>query len=133
MHRIEPVGELPLMRHARSRGAPASHHGERSFNAAPFPARPIARPICRGRACMRGRQTTVLFPSSKPKVILGSMRVLQGNGLGSVQDAPREITDAQRHDARPLGASMKRRRCGNRPARYYPAKQSDTPGFVRSF
>ncbi len=28
------------------------------------------------------------------------MRVLQGNGLGSVQDAPGEGTDAQRHDAR---------------------------------
>jgi hypothetical protein len=28
------------------------------------------------------------------------------------------------------GAKMK---CGKRPERYYPANQSDTPGFVRSF
>ena len=29
------------------------------------------------------------------------MRVLQGHRVGAVQDAPRENTDAQRHDARP--------------------------------
>jgi hypothetical protein len=32
-----------------------------------------------------------------------------------------------------LGAKMKCDRCGKRPERYYPANQSDTPGFVRSF
>jgi hypothetical protein len=31
-----------------------------------------------------------------------------------------------------LGARMKWDRCGKRPERYYPVKQSDTPGFVRS-
>jgi hypothetical protein len=31
-----------------------------------------------------------------------------------------------------LGARMKCDRCGKRPERYYPANQSDTPGFVRS-
>jgi hypothetical protein len=30
-----------------------------------------------------------------------------------------------------LGAKMKCDRCGKRPERYYPANQSDTPGFVR--
>ena len=29
------------------------------------------------------------------------MRVLQGNGLGPIQDDPGETTDAQRYDARP--------------------------------
>jgi hypothetical protein len=32
-----------------------------------------------------------------------------------------------------LGARMRRDKCGKRPERYYPANQSDTPGFVRSF
>jgi hypothetical protein len=32
-----------------------------------------------------------------------------------------------------LGAKMRCDKCGNRPARYYPAKQSDAPGFARSF
>ena len=32
-----------------------------------------------------------------------------------------------------LGAKMKCDRCGKRPERYYPANESDTPGFVRSF
>src|SRR5712672_166861 len=30
-----------------------------------------------------------------------------------------------------LGAKMKCDRCSKRPERYYPANQSDTPGFVR--
>jgi hypothetical protein len=30
-----------------------------------------------------------------------------------------------------LGAKMKCNKCGKRPERYYPANQSDTPGFVR--
>jgi len=32
-----------------------------------------------------------------------------------------------------LGAKMRCDKCGKRPERYYPANQSDTPGFVRSF
>ena len=32
-----------------------------------------------------------------------------------------------------LGAKMRCKKCGKRPGRYYAAKQSDTPGFVRSF
>jgi len=64
---------------------------------------------------------------------LDRMRVLQGHGLGAVQDAPRESTNAQRHDAHQLGAKMRCDKCGKRPERYYPANQSDTPGFVRSF
>jgi hypothetical protein len=31
-----------------------------------------------------------------------------------------------------LGARMRCDKCGERPERYYPANQSDTPGFVRS-
>ena len=31
-----------------------------------------------------------------------------------------------------LGAKMKCDKCGKRPEQYYPANQSDTPGFVRS-
>ena len=30
-------------------------------------------------------------------------------------------------------AKMRCKKCGNRPERYYPAKQSDAPGFARSF
>ena len=30
-----------------------------------------------------------------------------------------------------LGAKMKCDRCGKRPEPYYPAKQSDAPGFVK--
>ena len=32
-----------------------------------------------------------------------------------------------------LGAKMRCDKCGKRPKRYYPAKQSETPGFVRTF
>ena len=32
-----------------------------------------------------------------------------------------------------LGARMKGDRCGKRPERYYPARQTDAPGFARSF
>ena|ERR1700716_1234076 len=32
-----------------------------------------------------------------------------------------------------LGARMRCDKCGKRLERYYPANQSDTPGFVRSF
>jgi hypothetical protein len=32
-----------------------------------------------------------------------------------------------------LGAKMKCDKCGKRPQRYYPARQSDAPGFARSF
>jgi hypothetical protein len=32
-----------------------------------------------------------------------------------------------------LGARMRCDKCGKRPERYYPANQSDTPEFVRSF
>lgn len=31
-----------------------------------------------------------------------------------------------------LGAKMRWDKCGKRPARYYPAKPGDTPGFVRT-
>ena len=32
-----------------------------------------------------------------------------------------------------LGAKMRCDKCGKRPERYYPAKQTDAPGFARSF
>jgi hypothetical protein len=32
-----------------------------------------------------------------------------------------------------VGAKMKCDRCGKRPERYYPARQSDAPGFARSY
>ena len=32
-----------------------------------------------------------------------------------------------------LGAKMRCDKCGKRPERYYPAKQSDAPGFARSY
>jgi hypothetical protein len=54
---------------------------------------------------MAGWQTTELSPSMRPRAILDRLRVLQGNGLGAVQDAPRADTDAQRHDARSTGAA----------------------------
>jgi len=31
------------------------------------------------------------------------------------------------------GAKMKCDKCGKRPERYYPARQSDAPGFARNF
>jgi hypothetical protein len=59
------------------------------------------------------------------------VRMLQGHRVGAVQDAPRENTSAMTLDQ--LGAKMRCDKCGKRPERYYPANQSDTPGFVRSF
>jgi hypothetical protein len=32
-----------------------------------------------------------------------------------------------------LGGKMKCERCGQRPAKYYPARQSDAPGFAKSY
>lgn len=32
-----------------------------------------------------------------------------------------------------LGAKMRCDKCGNRPARYHPARQDDAPGYARSF
>jgi hypothetical protein len=32
-----------------------------------------------------------------------------------------------------FGAMMRCDRCGKRPERYYPARQSDAPGFARSY
>jgi hypothetical protein len=32
-----------------------------------------------------------------------------------------------------LGARMKCDKCGKRPERYYPARQSDAPGFARNY
>jgi hypothetical protein len=32
-----------------------------------------------------------------------------------------------------LGGKMKCDQCGKRPERYYPAKQSDAPGFAKSY
>jgi hypothetical protein len=32
-----------------------------------------------------------------------------------------------------LGARMKCDKCGKRPERYYPARQSDAPGFAKSY
>ena len=32
-----------------------------------------------------------------------------------------------------VGARLKCDLCGNRPERYYPARQEDAPGFARSF
>jgi len=32
-----------------------------------------------------------------------------------------------------LGAKMKCDRCGKRPERYYPARQSDAPGFAKGY
>jgi hypothetical protein len=32
-----------------------------------------------------------------------------------------------------LGAKMRCDKCGKRPERYYPAKQSDAPGFARNY
>jgi hypothetical protein len=62
------------------------------------------------------------------------MRVLQGHRVGAAQDAPRADTDAfSAMTLDQLGAKMKCDRCGKRPERYYPANQSDTPGFVRNY
>ena len=32
-----------------------------------------------------------------------------------------------------LGAKMKCDKCGKRPERYYPARQSDAPGFAKGY
>jgi len=32
-----------------------------------------------------------------------------------------------------VGAKLRCRKCGNRPARYYPARQEDAPGFAKSY
>ena len=32
-----------------------------------------------------------------------------------------------------LGAKMRCDKCGDRPERYYPARQDDAPGYARSF
>jgi hypothetical protein len=50
---------------------------------------------------MRGCQTTELSPVRGRRLSLDQMRVLQGHGVGAVQDAARTDPDAQRRDARP--------------------------------
>ena len=32
-----------------------------------------------------------------------------------------------------LGTKMKCKKCGKRPARYYPARQEDAPGFAKGY
>jgi len=60
--------------------------------------------------------------------------MLQGHRVDAVQDAARADPDAQRAmTLDQLGAKMRCDKCGKRPERYYPANQSDTPGFVRTF
>jgi len=61
------------------------------------------------------------------------VRVLQGHRVGAVQNAGERIPMLSAMTLDQLGAKMKCDKCGKRPERYYPANQSDTPGFVRSF
>ncbi len=44
---------------------------------------------------------------------------------------PRWLVSAMTLDE--VGAKLKCDRCGGPPARYYPARQDDAPGFARSF
>src|SRR6266702_5855516 len=56
------------------------------------------------RASMREWQPHHL-PARGSRLSVDRMRVLQGHGVGAVQDAPRAGPDAQRHDARSAGAA----------------------------
>jgi hypothetical protein len=59
------------------------------------------------------------------------MRVLQGDGLDAVQYDPAADTILSSWTLGELAAKMKCDKCGKRPKRYYPAKQSDAPGFAK--
>jgi hypothetical protein len=54
---------------------------------------------------------------------------------GSTTAAKRVVKAARTLDLSDdeIRAKMRCDKCGKRPERYYPANQSDTPGFVRSF
>jgi hypothetical protein len=56
------------------------------------------------------------------------MCVLQGNGLGPFKMIRAKIPGLSSWTLDELGAKMKCDKCGKRPERYYPAKQSDAPG-----
>jgi len=65
---------------------------------------------------------------------LDRVRMLQGHRVGAPFRMLREhipMLSAMTLDQ--LGAKMRCDKCGKRPERYYPANQSDTPGFIRSF
>jgi hypothetical protein len=59
--------------------------------------------------------------------------MLQGDGLGTVQDDPRDHPRLKFVTLDELGSKMKCNKCGKRPERYYPARQSDAPGFAKGY
>ena len=52
-----------------------------------------------GARTLRSSELAQLVPLDP--ISLDRVRVLQGHGVGALQDAARAITNAQRHDARP--------------------------------
>jgi hypothetical protein len=65
-------------------------------------------------------------------LLLGRVRVLHGHSVGAVQMLRERIPMLSAMTLDQLGAKMRCDKCGKWPERYYPANQSDTPGFVRS-
>jgi hypothetical protein len=61
------------------------------------------------------------------------LRMLQGHGVGAFKMIREKIPALSSWTLDELGAKMKCDKCGKRPERYYPARQSDAPGFARSF
>jgi hypothetical protein len=64
----------------------------------------------------------------------GSHGRIVARDLGKIGETFRQKAEVKGSSAAlfyQLGAKMKCDKCGKRPERYYPAKQSDTPGFVR--
>ena len=61
------------------------------------------------------------------------MRVLQGHGVGAVQDDPAADTDAEFVDARRTRGQDEVRQVLQTAGAIPPAKQNDAPGFARSF
>jgi hypothetical protein len=82
---------------------------------------------------IRQWQTTEPFPNLRPRVILGSDASCKGTVRVPFKMLRERIPMLSAMTLDQLGAKMRCDKCGKRPERYYPAKQDDTPGFVRSF
>jgi hypothetical protein len=70
---------------------------------------------------------------SQPRVILGGCECCKGTVWVPFKMLRERIPMLSAMTLDQLGAKMRCDKCGKRPERYYPANQSDTPGFVRSF
>jgi hypothetical protein len=83
-----------------------------------------------GRALLRGWQTTEPSPSEGYPWI--GCECCKGTVWVPFKMLRDRIPMLSAMTLDQLGAKMKCDKCGKRPERYYPANQSDTPGFVRS-